>query len=247
VLGIEEFPVVLHLPSPGNTHEERHQIIRSGLDALRSQGLADGRGLHPELADLLQMIARPAAMVDARIWYPTWRCFALGALRGATAAVAVINAEGVRISETSEYRLTADVAAVAGRAGTGSGESVSIPTETLMAVGAKAGSAPHHLVDGLVQAGVDARDAHAVARMCAGIAGRGQFGAEAVGPQGGARHRARRVVAYHDTPQGRYLQLRRAGYGGGPDWSTITPCSPTQLSAQIQELLDEVRAAHRSR
>ncbi|MGH4024104.1 MAG: ESX secretion-associated protein EspG, partial [Pseudonocardiaceae bacterium] len=76
---------------------------------------------------------------------------------------------------------------------------------------------------------------------------RGQFGAEAVGPQGGARHRAHRVVAFHDTPEGRYLQLRRTGYGGGPEWSTVTPCSPAQLSAQIQELLDEVRAARRSR
>ncbi|MGH3904661.1 MAG: ESX secretion-associated protein EspG [Pseudonocardiaceae bacterium] len=245
VLGIEEFPVVLRLPSPGSTHEERRQLVRSGVEGLRARDLADDRGLHPGLADLLQVSARPAAMVDARVLQPNGRCFALGAVRGEAAAVTVISAEGVRISESSSYRLAADVAAVAGRSAAGPGESVSVPAETLIAVGATAGSDPRRLMDGLVGAGVDARDAHALARMCEGVGGRGQFGAEAVGSQGGARRRARRVVAYHDTPNGRYLQLRRAGYGG-QEWSTITPCSPAQLSGQIQELLDEVRGGIRS-
>ncbi|HEX2299055.1 MAG TPA: ESX secretion-associated protein EspG [Pseudonocardiaceae bacterium] len=247
VLGIEEFPVVLRLPSPGATHEERRRIVRSGLDGLRSRGLADDRGLHPGLAGLLQLLARPAAMVDARVLGPQGRRFALGGMAAGTAGVAVIDSGGVRISETSPYRLAAEVAAVAGPGTAGPGESVSVPTETLLAVGAAAGTDPRRLTDGLLRAGVDEHAATVLVQMCTDIGGRGQFGAEAVGPQGGARHRASRVVAFHDTPQGRYLQLRRAGYGGGPEWSTITPCSPAQLSAQIQELLDEVRTAHRSR
>lgn len=247
ILRIEEFPVVLRLPSPGATHTERRRIVRSGLDGLRSRGLADDRGPHPGLADLLQVLARPAAMVDARILASRGRRFALGAVAADTAVVAVVTSDEVRISASSGYRLTTDVAAAAGPRTAGPGESVSVPTETLLAVGAAAGADPRRLADGLVQAGVDDRDAAVLAQMCTGIAGRGQFGAEAVGPQGGARRRAHRVVAFHDTPEGRYLQLRRAGYGGGPEWSTITPCSPARLSAQIQELLAEVRATRRYR
>lgn len=246
-LGIEEFPVVLRLPSPGSTHAERRRIVRSGLDGLRARGLADEHGPHPGLAGLLQVLARPAAMVDARILASGGRRFALGGVAADTAVVATVSSDEVRISRSSAYRLADDVAAVAGPGTAGPGESVSVPTDTLLAVGAAAGPDPRRLADGLIRAGVDDRDATVLARMCTGIAGRGQFGAEAVGPQGGARRRAHRVVAFHDTPEGRYLQLRRAGYGGGPEWSTITPCSPAQLSAQIQELLDEVRAARRSR
>ncbi len=67
VLGIEEFPVVLRLPSPGSTHEERRHLVRSSLDALRARDLATDRGVAAELADLLHVLARPAVMVDARI------------------------------------------------------------------------------------------------------------------------------------------------------------------------------------
>lgn len=246
ILRIEEFPVVLRLPSPGDTPEQRRRIVRSGLDGLRCRGLADDRGLDPGLAGLLQVLARPAAMVDARILGSGTRRFALAGVRGETAAVAVLDADGVRISEAGGYRLATEVATVAGPATAGPGESVSVPAETLLSVGAQAGADPRRLAGALVRAGVDERAAALLARMCDGIGSRGQFGAEVVPPQGGARHRAGRVVAFHDTPQGRYLQLRRPGYGGGPDWATVTPCSPAQLSAQIGELLEEVRTAHRS-
>ena len=127
VLRIEEFPVVLRLPSPGDTHAERRRIVRSGLDGLRSRGLADARGLHPGLAGLLQVTARPAAMVDARILGPQSRRFALGGVAGDTAVLAVVDGGGVRISETSAYRLAAEVAALTGPRTAGPGESSRSP------------------------------------------------------------------------------------------------------------------------
>jgi hypothetical protein len=42
------------------------------------------------------------------------------------------------------------------------------------------------------------------------------------------------VVGFHDTPTGRYLQLRRDG------WVTFTPDTGTQLVAQVNQLLDEL-------
>ncbi|MCT2582360.1 ESX secretion-associated protein EspG [Actinophytocola gossypii] len=76
-------------------------------------------------------------------------------------------------------------------------------------------------------------DARAVGRMCAGALARGQFSARRADRDGRLRA-ARRVVGYHDTPAGRFLQLRRDG------WVAFTPATGVQLVAQVDQLLDEL-------
>lgn len=243
--GVQEFPVVLRLPSPGRTHEERRQIVAQCVDDLRGRGLATAVGPTREVREALEVLARPTAMLDARVWHPERRRVALGAARGSAACVATVDRWGVELLEVSPDSLVAAIAAVPGDQRAGAGRSVSVPTD-LMLRSWKATGGGQRFADAVVLGGVRRDDAGELAAMMDGAGARGQFGAEAMTPSG-RRRRAGRVVAWHDTPSGRYLQLRRPGRPGTPDWSTVTPASPDRLAAQVQELLDEARAAARQR
>lgn len=243
VVGIEEFPVILRLPSPGRSPEERRRIVAQCLDDLRGRGLADAGGPTWEVGAALEVLARPAGMVDARVWHPERRRVALGGVRGQAACVATVDPRGVELLEVSADSLVAAVVAVAGEHRAGPGRSVSVPTE-LMLRSWRATRGGRRFAEAVTVGGVRADDARELAAMMDGAGARGQFGAEAVSPSG-RRRRAGRVVAWHDTPSGRYLQLRRPGRPGTPDWSTVTPASPDRLAAQVQDLLDEARTAAR--
>ena len=65
-----------------------------------------------------------------------------------------------------------------------------------------------------------------------------KFGAERARP-GGPPLRADRVVAWHDTPSGRYLHLVKPS-SDGRAWSTITPIDNVRLAGCVWELLNEV-------
>lgn len=239
LLGIEEFPVALDLPSPGTTRDGRQRLIEKSVAALRDRGLADAVGLDPDLAANLRLLARPRWMVDGRFWHPDGSLRALGAADGGHGVVATVDGAHVGVRPTTEYRVVAEITSLAGQTPAGNGESISVPADVFATAARAAGADTRALVDRLIARQVPPRDARALATMCRDAQSRGQFGAEAAPGGGGARRRARRVVAFHDTPAGRYLQLRKPGQGG-TWWSTVTPCSPAQLTTQVTELVDEI-------
>jgi hypothetical protein len=51
--------------------------------------------------------------------------------------------------------------------------------------------------------------------------------------------RADRVVAFHDTPRGRYVHLAKPN-ADGRMWSTVTPADNRRLVTCVQELMAEV-------
>lgn len=63
----------------------------------------------------------------------------------------------------------------------------------------------------------------------------GQFVVQVAG-RDGRRHLAPHVVAFHDTPAGRHLRLRRG------DWVTLLPASTAQVAGRIREVVDEALA-----
>lgn len=73
--------------------------------------------------------------------------------------------------------------------------------------------------------------------MVSAAGDRGQFGS-ATRNDWGRRLRAPRVVAYFDTPAGRYLQSRREA-PDGTEWSTVAPADFRRLYHQVQELLTD--------
>ncbi len=61
-------PVVLRLAAPGRNRAERTEIVKSGLHALRSRGLADHGGPDPELVRLLTLLDRASPQLELRAW-----------------------------------------------------------------------------------------------------------------------------------------------------------------------------------
>lgn len=65
-------PAVLHGESPGDTVDRRRQVVRDARAELSRAGYAGPRGIFPEVATLLNMVGRPQAAVDVRLyeWMP---------------------------------------------------------------------------------------------------------------------------------------------------------------------------------
>ncbi|GAB3886966.1 ESX secretion-associated protein EspG [Kibdelosporangium lantanae] len=223
VLGLGELPLVLDLPSAGRTDDERRTVVGRALADLAARDLADRDGPRPQLARYLGILAGYAWAVDTRI-ISTTRVRARGASDGRVGVLAVHEDERVTIRPVPEGVVVAEVMALAGEApSTGRPDSASVRASALDAV---AGVEPRRLAEALTAHGERPRDAGLIARMCQGAHTRGQFST----PRGSSR-----VVAFHDTPSGRYLQLRRDG------WVTFASAANGRMAAQINDLVVESR------
>ncbi|WP_033430923.1 ESX secretion-associated protein EspG [Saccharothrix syringae] len=232
-LGLGELPPVLDAPSPGRTRAERNELVWRVLDDLRHRGLLRGRDLHPDLVAGLTALARFSWAVDARV-LGARRLRARAAATGRHGVLAVWEGDVVALRPLPPDALVAEVVRLAGDAPTGRGGSANVRAASLDAAVAAGGD-----LDGLAAA-LEARgerpaDARAVARMCRDAHTRGQFGVRVTGRDGRPRS-APRVVAFHDTPAGRHLQLRRGG------WVTVLPATAAQLAVQVGQVVDEALA-----
>ncbi|GDY32114.1 ESX secretion-associated protein EspG [Gandjariella thermophila] len=223
----------LTLPPLGRTEAERATLTEKAWASLADRGLARGRRAVPELADRLAILAHPEVCVDILVRSDR-ETSALAAARGEQAMLAVIDGDTVFLVETRDTALAEAAVSVAGDVPAGFGEPVSLPTEILDA----AAAAPGGFADELAVRGVPGADARVLAAMCEGIATRGRFGAEST-RSGRPAVRADRVVAFHDTPRGRYLNLARRDVHGRT-WTTIGPADNLRLAGCVWDLLDEV-------
>ncbi|MFL6118028.1 ESX secretion-associated protein EspG, partial [Actinophytocola sp.] len=66
--GVDQMPLVLKVPSPGRTDEERKRIVRSVWDGLTRRGLGTPGDPHPHLLRLLNLLRRPDREIDGRLW-----------------------------------------------------------------------------------------------------------------------------------------------------------------------------------
>ncbi|HEX6354107.1 ESX secretion-associated protein EspG [Actinophytocola sp.] len=231
LLELGELPPVLDLPRAGRTRRERQEIVDRVLTGLGDRGLAGPRGPAPDLAHQLTTLARFEWAVDTRIITHT-RTRARGAVAARHGVVAVLTGDRITISPVPEHAVVAHMAALAGEATCSRVDSVSVRADALDTAMAVAGDDLRAMADGLVTLGERGVDARTVARICTGVLARGQFSVRRT-DRNGRQHTAPRVVGFHDTPNGRYLQLRRDG------WVTFTPVTGTQLVTQVNQLLDE--------
>ncbi|GAA2357076.1 ESX secretion-associated protein EspG [Saccharopolyspora halophila] len=233
--------IVLDVPSPGATYAERARLVAGVWDELRQRGLAEtGRDrLDVEFADVLALLDRPQRGIDLRIWAD--RSIRALACASADAGVLVIvDGDVVEITPIRSGALADAAVSVAGDTPPGPGRAVSLPNDTLRQAASIAGTTDRlAFTDELRAAGIPHSDAADVAAMSAGMTVRGQLGAEA-NPDRGRPERAERVVAFHDTEQGRYLHVVRHT-GDGRGWSTIAPASNARLAEYAGDLLAEVR------
>jgi hypothetical protein len=210
--------VVLDVPSPGVTRNERAGLVAAAWAGLAERGLAE-------------------RSVDGWIWTDR-EIRGLAAQVGREAMLAVIDHGEVWLIPARDSSLVEAAVSMAGECPPGRGRSTSVPLDALRSADRAAGGDPQSLVVELTELDVPLGKAQIMARMFAGLVGRGQFGAQRMDARR-ATHRARRVVAFHDTGTGRYLYLTRPS-PDGQLWATVTPADNRALAAAVWELLDEV-------
>jgi ESX secretion-associated protein EspG len=229
--------VALDVPSPGKTHAERAELVRKTWAGLEARRLAESGRAVPEVGDMLEVLGHPAVSVDAWIWAGR-EVRAFAAQAGQQALLAVIDEGQVWLIPARETGLAESAVSVAGEMIAGSGRSVSLPNDLVVAADDKSRGDTGKFIRNLEAKGITLRDAQTLTSMLAGITTRGQFGAE-------RRHRdqrivrADRVVAFHDTPAGRYLDLVKPSPDGRL-WCTVSPADNQRLAAFVWELLDEI-------
>lgn len=230
--------VALDVPSPGRTHTERAALVAGVWESLEGRGLAERGRVTPELADGLALLAHPQVSVHTWIWTADREIRGFAAASGDEALLAVVDRGEVWLIGSRATALAESAVSVAGQMPAGAGRSVSVPNDVLREAAEDAGHDPQRLITALEAHGVGLRDAQELAAMFHGIGTRGQFGAERA-RSGAAPARADRVVAFHDTPSGRYLHQVRPSTDGRR-WSTITPADNQLLASCVWELLNEV-------
>ena len=229
--------VALNVPSPGRTHTERAVLVKSAFEALELRGLAKSNRAVPELADWLALLAYPQCSIDSWVW-TDHQISSLAVTGSGTGLLAVVEPSEVWLIPARDTAIAEAAVSIAGITPAGRGVSISVATELLIAADARAHGSTSELAGALKESGVPAGDANTLAAMLSGMGTRGQFGAERRQRDQQVR-RADRVVAFHDTPDGRYGYLARPN-ASGQSWSTITPADNTMLAGWVRELLDEV-------
>lgn len=248
-LGFDAGPLVIKVPSPGRTRQERADLVESVWNGLSARGLGDRGDLDANLEGMLRVLAEPHREVDGRLWLGrSVRVLAASAhsdcsdfdAAGPAAVLAVKSDDAITVRPIAAAGLAREATSVLPSLPPGPGGSVTLRSADLHAAAAEAGNDLEALRSALRQRGVRPEDAATLTRMVADAREQGQFGA-AVRERGWRRVRADRVVGFFDTPHGRYLQMRRASDSGDP-WSTVTPVDTRTLITHIEALHTDLQA-----
>ncbi|TWP53084.1 ESX secretion-associated protein EspG [Lentzea tibetensis] len=237
----EPMPLVIKVPSPGKSRQERRQLEDRVWQALDARGLGNARGLHPELEGLLRMFVRPEREVDGRVWVGR-SVRVLAVANGDYGALALKDGEQLSFKPCAGSGLPSAVLASLPQHPAGTGISVTLPSVDLEKAVQSSDGSPKGLEAAFRGIGLREDDAKALVKMFTGLVHTGNFGA-AARDRYGKRWRPERVVAFLDTEEGRYLQQRRSS-NGAEAWSTFSPTDARRLMHQVDELLAEaVRTA----
>jgi ESX secretion-associated protein EspG len=236
-LELGPLPLVVRVPSPGKTYAERAQLEQRAWADLANRGLGRQVDLHPELATMLHLLARPQREVDGRV-YVDGGARLLAAAVDESAALVLLRGNYLTLRRIEASGLPSAALEVLPPEKPGPGQSVTLRTEDFEAA-AKASEGKRDGFGAALQArGVRADDAKVLAEMIGDVTRTGNFGA-AARDKLGRRRRADRVVSFFDTEEGRYMQVRRPAVDGSL-WSTIAPADLRKLTFHVDELLTEV-------
>jgi hypothetical protein len=239
-LRLGSMPLVVKVPSPGKTTEERAALEQQAWSDLEGRGLGRPVAIHPEIEYVLGLLSRPEREVDGRA-YVERGIRLIAAAAGNQAAIAVLADDEVTLRRASGGNLAALAVDLLPARPAGTGQSVSLRSEDFEAAANAAGGTQHGFHAALLERGVRADDADALTGMIKDVQGTGNFGA-AARDKLGRRQRADRVVSFFDTEDGRYVQIRRAAQDGAL-WTTISPADSRKLVQHLEQLLTEISQA----
>jgi hypothetical protein len=225
----------LTVPSPGRTHTERRQLVAQAFAALEERGLAKRERAVPDLVDQLNLLAHHQLAIDSWVW-TDHRISSLAVVSGRSALLAVVDGPEVWLIPARETSIAEAAVSMAGDVVAGPGRSVSVPTDVLTAADAEARGDVREFAAALTRRGV--ADATTMADMVSDMNVRGQFCVTRM-QRDQRMLRAGRVVAFHDTPRGRYVHLAKPN-SDGRMWSTVTPADNRLIVSCVHELMAEV-------
>lgn len=236
-LRLGQLPLVVRVPSPGKTFEERARLEERAWSDLERRGLGRPVDLHPDIRDVLGVLAKADREVDARA-YAGRNLRVLAAATGEFAGVAQLSDGEVTLRRASATGLPSAVLAALPSLPPGPGQSVTMRTAEFEAAAGGAAGTRDGFRKALLELDMRTDDVDALAEMIKDVSGMGNFGA-AARDKFGRRRRADRVVSFFDTEDGRYMQVRRPA-ADGVLWTTISPADPRKLTHHVDELLDEI-------
>ncbi len=233
----------LDLPGlPELTENEHRARIGGTLDGLRTRGLADRRGVEPEVADSLRLLANPQHEINGSVHAGTTPVRLLAGSRGDWAVLAMLAAHRLLVRTGPAGELCTAVARQLPDRPAGPGSSVSVPSELLAqpAQDGKPGLTGEQLENRLVRGGFAPPHARSFATMIRGPkSGGGKFGA-ARRDRNGTRHPAGAALVYLATERGGYT-LQPVRGADGTAWTTLAPATLAQLAQRIDQLLGSIR------
>lgn len=231
--GLGETPVVLKLTTHAFTDEEQSAELARADAELGEQQLVRGGRPEADAEALLQILRRPAASTDARLWLDG-SVRALAASEGPDGAMAVHAAGTVTVQPLDPGGLARAVVGLLPEHPPAPGSPAGIDRHDLDRAAEAAGSDTDRFASELRARQVQPRVAALFADAVADVVRRGQFGAAVIDKRG-VRQYAREVVNFVDTSKGRFW-LRDSGPPGDAHL-TLTPISRDQLTAEVQTML----------
>ncbi|MGB3442959.1 MAG: ESX secretion-associated protein EspG [Actinophytocola sp.] len=226
----------LTVPSPGTTHTERRRLVAQAFADLEERGLAERERAAPHLLDRLNLLAYPQLAIDSWVW-TDHRISSLAVVSGSSALLAAVDGPEVWLIPARETAIAEAAVSVAGDVVAGPGLSVSVPSDVLAAADAEARGDAREFAAALSRSGVAGSDAKTLADMVRDMNVRGQFCVNRM-HRDQRMVRADRVIAFHDTPRGRYVHLAKPNVDGRV-WSTVTPADNRRLATCVRELMAE--------
>jgi len=236
-LQLGSMPLVVKVPSPGKTYEERATLEEKAWSDLEARGLGRPVEVHPDIDFVLRLLARTEREVDARAWVDR-NVRLIVASAGQDVGYAVLTDDQVTLRRTSATGLASVAVGLLPGRPAGPGQSVSLRSVDFEAAANGAGGTQDGFHSALRARGVRGDDADALASMINDVQGTGNFGA-AARDRLGRRQRADRVVSFFDTEAGRYVQIRRSSPDGNL-WTTISPADGRKLVQHVDQMLSEV-------
>ncbi|SMC93615.1 EspG family protein [Kibdelosporangium aridum] len=235
-LGYEDMPLAVKVPSPGATWTERKQLVDQAWAALEQRGLGRSVELDPGIERALGILSRPDREIDGRTWLGRSVRF-LAASREGEAVLAILADNFLTLHSVPAQSLASVATGVLSPVPAGPGQSVNIRAEDFEVAANSAGGTQQGFEQALRNRGIREDDVQTLSTMIKDVVATGNFGA-AARDKWGKRHRAERVVAFFDTEDGRYVQVRKPSADGG--WTTISPTDNRRLTHQVELLLGEV-------
>lgn len=236
-LRLPAMPVRITIDQHGDTAAERERIRAAALAQAERLGLGRAPNLDAGLAALLALLADHDQAVDLRELNGRRRS-AIAVASGRRGAMAAIEGEQIAIAPISGDHLVTEMLQLLPARRQGAGRTCSVRSGVLKhAMKALAVSTDSHRARTILRDnGVRDGDVEQLLHTARTGTESGSIGVYRRQPDRPGLPNPIGSLAYTDTPQGRYLVLRRADRAGD-SYTTVIPTDLTGLRRRIQELL----------